>query len=117
MNTANTDDDTRKQSLLGKERGSYRNSLGLTAAQKKAEKKFDLQVVKIKTVCSVIAAVYIWCLPLLWKWELTKGFTTDGRSVDGKAYSISMFISTTQATGAMAILFYSPILYMWEHPI
>jgi hypothetical protein len=50
-----------------------------------------MKIVYWKTIYSFAAAIYIWSLPLL----RYTGFTTSGRSEDGKAYSISMFISTT----------------------
>jgi hypothetical protein len=67
-------------------------------------------------VFTAIPVLYIWSLPFLnsyFKLNYTsRGYTSD----DDITYSISAFIMTPQATGAMGSSFFFPWLFMWHSP-
>lgn len=71
---------------------------------------------KLILVISLIPIIYIWILPLLSKPDHT--FAEDGcyNGIEQECklgYSISAYISNSQATGAMALTFTIPIALMW----
>lgn len=64
---------------------------------------------------SFLPFVYIWSLPLLQK----TGYANEGdvgSDTDVGIYTVSGYISTTEATGGMAATFFWPILFMWHGP-
>lgn len=79
------------------------------------------QISNIEIIICFLPIVYIWSLPLLAKLEFARPFYLKKNELmydkDKPSTSISSFISNPQATGAMAVLTYYPLVIMSKYQL